>query len=201
MFYNLIVHKNLIEKQCVIIFALILLVLFSICKVYAGNFNKFKAIKAMQKGDTIIFLRHGKAPKIDGNRDTNVNFDDCKTQRNLNKEGKIQSQKIGNFFKNYEISFYKVLSSPFCRCKETAELADLKYEVSNLATNLKSKDVNKRINDIKKYIKNEAKGGNIIFVTHFNVGNPITKRKLLSGEMVVMSQDLKFIGSVFIPYW
>lgn len=201
MFYNSIVYKNSIEKQCVIIFAFILLVLFSICKVYAGDFNKLKAIKAMQKGDTVIFLRHSKAPKIDGNRDTNVNLDDCKTQRNLNKEGKLQSQKIGNFFKNYEISFQKVLSSPFCRCIETAKLADLNYEVSNLAANLKSKDVNKRINDIKKYIKNEAKGGNIIFVTHFNVGNPITKRKLLSGEMVVMSQDLKFIGSVFIPYW
>ena len=201
MFYYLIIYKKLIEKQYVIIFALVLQVLFSICKVYAGDFNKLKAIKAMQKGDTIIFLRHSKAPKLDGNRDINVNFDDCSTQRNLNKEGKLQSLRIGNFFKTYKISFHKVLSSPFCRCIETAKLANLNYEVNNLASNLKSKDVNKRINEIKKYIKNEAKGGNIIFVTHFNVGNPITKRKLLSGEMIVMSQALKFIGSIFIPYW
>ena len=31
--------------------------------------------------------------------------------------------------------------------------------------------------------------------------NPITKRKLLSGEMVVMTHNLEFIGKILIPYW
>ena len=161
--------------------------------------NEINTFKNLKKSGNLIFIRHAYAPG--GGDPDNFDINDCSTQRNLNKEGKIQSLRIGNFFKTYKISFHKVLSSPFCRCIETAKLANLNYEVSNLASNLKSKDVNKRINEIKKYIKNEAKGGNIIFVTHFNVGNPITKRKLLSGEMIVMSQALKFIGSIFIPYW
>jgi len=53
----------------------------------------------MQDGKAIVFLRHAKAPKVEGNRDFNVKFEDCRTQRNLNEEGRVQSKKIGNFFK------------------------------------------------------------------------------------------------------
>jgi len=66
---------------------------------------------------------------------------------------------------------------------------------------MKSTELEKRINEIKKYIEKNTMGGNIIFITHFNVANPITKRKLLSGEMVVMTHNLEFIGKILIPYW
>ena len=145
-------------------------------KSFAGDVNKLKSIKAMQDGKAIVFLRHAKAPKVEGNRDFNVKFEDCRTQRNLNEEGRAQSKKIGNFFKKNKIDFYKVLSSPFCRCIETAKLANLNYGISNLAITLKSTELEKRINEIKKYIQKYTKGGNIIFITHFNVANPITKK-------------------------
>tara|TARA_X000000950_G_C13829316_1_gene625430 strand:+ start:184 stop:759 length:576 start_codon:yes stop_codon:yes gene_type:complete len=190
-------NKNSL-KIIFVIFAMSLSLVF---KSFAGDVNKLKSIKAMQDGKAIIFLRHAKAPKVEGNRDFNVKFEDCRTQRNLNEEGRVQSKKIGNFFKKNKIDFYKVLSSPFCRCVETAKLAKLNYEISNLAVTLKSTELEKRINEIKKYIEKNTMGGNIIFITHFNVANPITKRKLLSGEMVVMTHNLEFIGKILIPYW
>jgi len=54
-------------------------------------------IQNLKEGKKIIFIRHAIAP---GNGDPN-NFDinDCKTQRNLNEEGRAQSEKIGEFFK------------------------------------------------------------------------------------------------------
>jgi len=184
-----------------IIFVIFTMSLSLVFKSFAANVNKLKSIKAMQDGKAIIFLRHAKAPKVEGNIDFNVKFEDCRTQRNLNEEGRVQSKKIGNFFKKNKIDFYKVLSSPFCRCVETAKLANLNYEISNLAITLKSTELEKRINEIKKYIEKNTMGGNIIFITHFNVANPITKRKLLSGEMVVMTHNLEFIGKILIPYW
>ena len=190
-------NKNSL-KIIFVIFAMSLSLVF---KSFAGDVNKLKSIKAMQDGKAIIFLRHAKAPKVEGNRDFNVKFEDCSTQRNLNEAGRVQSRKIGNFFKKNKIDFYKVLSSPFCRCVETAKLANLNYEISNLAITLKSTELEKRISEIKKYIEKNTKGGNIIFITHFNVANPITQRKLLSGEMVVMTPNLEFIGKILIPYW
>lgn len=190
-------NKNSL-KILLVFFLIIISVVF---KSFAGNVNKLKSIKAMQDRKAIIFLRHAKAPKIEGNRDFNVKFEDCRTQRNLNEEGRVQSKKIGNFFKKNKIDFYKVLSSPFCRCVETAKLANLNYEISNLVITLKSTVLEKRINEIKKYIEKNTKGGYIIFITHFNVANPITKRKLLSGEMIVMRPNLEFIGKILIPYW
>ena len=184
-----------------IIFVIFTIFLGVVFKSFASDVNKLKSIKAMQDGKAIIFLRHAKAPKVEGNRDFNVKFEDCSTQRNLNEAGRLQSKKIGNFFKKNKIDFYKVLSSPFCRCVETAKVANLNYEISNLAITMKSTELEKRISEIKKYIEKYTKGGNIIFITHFNVANPITKRKLLSGEMVVMTPNLEFIGKILIPYW
>ncbi len=55
-------------------------------------------IGELQKGGKLIFIRHAYAPG--GGDPSNFSINDCETQRNLNDEGRLQSQKIGNFFKN-----------------------------------------------------------------------------------------------------
>ena len=60
--------------------------------VYASD----KIIDSLKEGKKIIFIRHALAP---GNGDPdNFNINDCTTQRNLSKNGIIQSKKIGLFF-------------------------------------------------------------------------------------------------------
>ena len=52
-----------------------------------------KIIYELQKGGNIIFIRHALAP---GSGDPeNIDLNDCKTQRNLNKMGVKQSKLIG----------------------------------------------------------------------------------------------------------
>ena len=53
-------------------------------------------IKNLKEGGKIIFIRHALAPG--GGDPDNFNLNDCKTQRNLSKEGINQSKKIGSFF-------------------------------------------------------------------------------------------------------
>ena len=78
-------------------------------------------ISFLKEGKKVIFLRHAIAP---GYGDP-VNFDinDCSTQRNLNNKGIIQSRNIGTFFLSNNIKIDKVLSSEWCRCKDTAKIA------------------------------------------------------------------------------
>jgi len=74
-----------------------------------------------QDGDKIIFIRHALAP---GRGDPKgFKIDDCKTQRNLNQEGINQSKKIGKLFNEKKIKIDQVLSSQWCRCKDTARYA------------------------------------------------------------------------------
>ena len=74
-----------------------------------------------RKGDNVILIRHALAPG--GGDPDGFNINDCKTQRNLNEEGIIQSKKIGKIFKDNKISIDIVLSSEWCRCKDTAYYA------------------------------------------------------------------------------
>ena len=77
---------------------------------------------ALASGNHVAIIRHALAP---GYSDP-AHFDlkNCKTQRNLNGEGRLQSEKIGALFRQNGISQAIVYSSQWCRCLETAELLD-----------------------------------------------------------------------------
>lgn len=67
----------------------------------------------------VVFMRHALAP---GYGDpANFKIDDCSTQRNLDQIGREQARAIGQAFRDYGISFDLILSSEWCRCKETAD--------------------------------------------------------------------------------
>ena len=84
-----------------------------------------KLIDLLKDGNKLIFIRHAYAP---GKGDpTNFRLNDCSTQRNLNEVGIIQSKKIGQLFSKNGIQIDKVLSSEWCRCKDTAKFAFNEY--------------------------------------------------------------------------
>ena len=62
-------------------------------------------INELQKGGKLIFIRHAYAPG--GGDPDNFDINDCSTQRNLSDTGRVQSQKIGNFFMKNKISIGK----------------------------------------------------------------------------------------------
>ena len=78
-----------------------------------------------QDGNKIILIRHSLAPG--GGDPAGFKIDDCKTQRNLNKKGINQSKKIGKLFKKNKVLIDQVLSSQWCRCKDTAKYAFGEY--------------------------------------------------------------------------
>ena len=103
-------------KYFILIFTFILSIIST-----SNSFSNDKIISKLQSGGNIVFIRHAIAP---GNGDPeNFNIKDCSTQRNLSEEGINQSKKIGAFFKKNNISIAKVLSSEWCRCKDTAKYA------------------------------------------------------------------------------
>ena len=164
--------------------------------------SKKTLIDELQKGGKLIFIRHAYAPG--GGDPDNFGINDCTTQRNLSDSGKVQSQKIGNFFKKNKISIGKVYSSEWCRCRETAHLAFKKYKTKNFLNSFFStkfaNNRKKQIIDFYKFIRTWDKNQNLVFVTHYVVISEILNYAPLSGEIVISDKSLKVINTLKIEY-
>ena len=176
------------------------LILFTLLSVFFNKnvFSDEKIISELQKGGKIIFIRHALAP---GNGDPeNFDINDCKTQRNLNNIGIEQSKKIGEFFKKNHIKIDKVLSSEWCRCRDTAKYAFKKFQTFDALNSFydekfyKFKD--KQIKDLKLFINNWNSNKNLVLVTHFVVVSEILNESLSSGELAITTKNLNLLGSM-----
>ncbi len=159
-------------------------------------------IDELQKGGKLIFIRHAYAPG--GGDPDNFNINDCTTQRNLSDSGRVQSQKIGDFFEQNKISIGKVYSSKWCRCKETASIAFKEYETKNFLNSFFSakfaNNKKKQIIDFNKFLNTWDKDQNLVFVTHYVVISEILNYAPSSGEIVISDKSLKVIDTLEIEY-
>ena len=165
------------------------------------NTNAFSddiILNSLKEGKKLVFIRHAIAP---GNGDPN-NFDinDCSTQRNLDENGIEESKKIGLFFKNNKIQIDKVLSSQWCRCKDTAKYAFQNFETFNALNSFYdvrfAANEAKQIKDLKNYIKNWDSDENLVLVTHFVVISSILNIGASSGEIIISDKNFNIIDSI-----
>lgn len=75
---------------------------------------------ALKEGSIVLF-RHANAPGVGD--PPGFRLGDCGTQRNLDEIGRTQARQIGERFRRRGVKVGAVLSSQWCRTRETAELA------------------------------------------------------------------------------
>lgn len=92
-----------------------------VADAHSNQLTKEQLISALQKGGHILYLRHAKTERSKPDQHP-VNFATCDTQRNLSFEGRAQAKNIGATFRRLNINFDSVISSPYCRCIDTATL-------------------------------------------------------------------------------
>ena len=173
----------------------IFLFLFIIPNSSKANEN---IIKTLLEGSNIIFIRHSLAP---GNGDP-IGFilNDCSTQRNLNQIGVNQSKKIGDFFEKNQIPIDLVLSSEWCRCKDTAFYAFNNFKTFDALNSFYDEkfaaNEDKQIKNLKKFINQWNSEKNLVLVTHYVVINSILGVGSGSGEIIVTDKNLILQGRV-----
>jgi phosphohistidine phosphatase SixA len=97
--------------------AIILAAIFSVPSAQATE----AAWAKLANGGHTILLRHAIAP---GTGDpAGFKLDDCATQRNLSAEGRTQAQRIGARIASRAIQIERVLTSQWCRTRDTARFA------------------------------------------------------------------------------
>ena len=176
-----------------IILKLILIFLFTTPTKASPDINFMSLLKENGK---VIFIRHAYAP---GNGDPeNFDLSDCSTQRNLDDNGIYESKKIGVFFKKHDIAIDIVLSSEWCRCKDTADYAFKKFEVKNFLNSFYSQkfyhNKSKQIKDLKRYVKNWNGKKNLVFVTHFVLISEVLNISALPAEIIISDKNFNFLS-------
>jgi phosphohistidine phosphatase SixA len=157
--------------------------------------------KPAQEGNKIILIRHALAPG--GGDPAGFKINDCRTQRNLNQAGINQSKKIGELLKKNNVAIDQVLSSQWCRCKDTAKYAFKKFkEFPSLNSTFQSpydKNESRQLKEIKNFVKKwDGKGKNLILVTHYSIITAITNAVPGSGEMIVTDKKFNVLANISV---
>ena len=166
-----------------------------------ADLNK-NLMNQLEEGGKLIFIRHAYAPGS-GDPD-NFNLNDCSTQRNLSEDGKKQAQLIGVFFKENKIKIDKILSSEWCRCKETAFIAFEDFETKDFLNSFYSikfaKNKKTQVKNLKNYVNKWNSKKNLILVTHYVVISEVLNYAPGSGEIIISDKDFNKIGNIEIDY-
>ena len=177
-----------------------LIIFFFLSIFFTPVYSDENIVNRIKEGNKIIFIRHSLAP---GSGDPhNINLDDCDTQRNLSIEGISQSKNIGIFFTSNNIKVDNVLSSEWCRCKDTAFYAFINYNTFDALNSFYDqkfyKNKKKQIKKLKKFIKNWDQDSNLILVTHYVVILELLGVSSGSGEIIVSNKDYELIDRIQI---
>ena len=178
-----------------------LIIFISLTTTIKAESNK-NLINELKNGGKIIFIRHALAPG--GGDPKNFDLNDCFTQRNLSNEGRKQAEHIGEFFKKNQIQIYKVLSSEWCRCKETAKIAFKNFSTNSFLNSFYSfefaKNKEKQISALNDYIVKFKSDKNLILVTHYVLISEVLDYGPSSGEIIVSDKNFNIVGNIEIDY-
>ena len=178
-----------------------MVIFISLASSVKADFNK-DLFNQLKDGGKLIFIRHAYAPGS-GDPD-NFNLNDCSTQRNLSEEGRKQAEYIGEFFRDKKIKIDKVLSSEWCRCKETAKIAFKNFSTNSFLNSFfsheYSKNKDKQIKSLKAYVEKFKSDKNLIFITHYVLISEVLNYGPSSGEIVVSDKKFNIIVTSKINY-
>jgi broad specificity phosphatase PhoE len=126
-----------------------------------------EAWEALVKGGHVALIRHGNAPPGFGGDPPGFKFEDCKTQRNLDDKGRAQGTALGEAFRGHGVRVDRIVSSPVCRCMDTASLMAVGQVESSWAL-VPDRDTSApvRLRELKEIVSNWRGPGTLVLVTH-----------------------------------
>ena len=141
----------------------------------------------LRSGGLVVFIRHAETDPGVGDP-PGFRLDDCKTQRNLSAAGREQARRLGAAFERERVPVAQVLSSEWCRCRDTATLAFDRYEPWAALNNLFGRSQNEAA---QKRAMLERAGahrgkGNLVLITHGATIYPVAGVNPGTGELVVL---------------
>jgi phosphohistidine phosphatase SixA len=149
-----------------------------------------EALWALLKGGgQVVLIRHALTTPGYGDPE-GMKLDDCGTQRNLSDQGRADARTLGQAFRARGVPVAQVLSSPWCRCVETARLAfgqgpDVLPALGNLFG--RPERAGQQIGELRPLVGRRPVNGNLVLVSHGSTIAALTGISPNTSEMVVLT--------------
>ena len=177
--------------------ALVALAFSLIAAPKAAVADEQDAWAALVKGSHVALVRHGNAPPGFGGDPPGFKIDDCATQRNMDERGRTQARAVGDAFRQHGVPVDKILSSPWCRCLETARLMAL-GPVEGVMAVASSERSPERLVVLKQMVAAWRGQGTLVLVTHALTVNALVGIMPEQAETVVVRPRLGEQGGMDI---
>jgi phosphohistidine phosphatase SixA len=145
----------------------------------------------LQTGGQVVLVRHGLTTPGVGDP-PGFKLGECATQRNLVDEGRREAERLGAALRARKVPVARVLSSPWCRCVETARIAfGVEPAIDDTLDNLFDNSANrgKQIAQFRKLVANAPRQGNLFLVTHGSTTAAFTGINQGTAEMVIVTPE------------
>ena len=142
----------------------------------------------LKAGGQSILVRHAlTTPGVGDPPD--MRLDDCASQRNLTESGRAHARRLGEAFRARGIPVDRLLTSPWCRCVETARLAWGPAEVWTPLGNLfgRSERQAEQVREMRTLVSERRAGGNLLLVSHGSTIVALTGVSPDPAEMVIVT--------------
>jgi phosphohistidine phosphatase SixA len=148
---------------------------------------------ALADGGKVVMIRHTQSEDATPEVSMHLSAEgDCTQEQNLSEEGREQARALGALFQGHGVSVDAVLSSEFCRARETAELAFADYEAwtpLNLIEALPAGDSEWLMEDVRERMGDFDGEGVLVLISHRSNINTITFQQTEPGDIVVVEPD------------
>jgi phosphohistidine phosphatase SixA len=145
--------------------------------------------RLLQSGGQVVLVRHALTDPGVGDP-PGMRLEECATQRNLGEPGRREAQRLGEALRDRRIPVAGLLSSPWCRCLETARLVfGQPAEVQTALGNLFGRPEREaqQVAELKKLVQRAPVGGNVFMVTHGSTTLALTGVSPATSEMVILT--------------
>jgi phosphohistidine phosphatase SixA len=162
-------------------------------------------LTVLRQGGLILYFRHT-ATDFGQSDEAMTSFEDCTQQRNLTEAGREQARSIGAAVRELAIPVGLVLSSPYCRTSETAQLVFGRREKSpDLIGGAVSSDP-ERYAALRRQLASKPMQGNTMLVGHGNPFRSVAGAPHLSeGEAAVVrplgDSGFEIIARIRVDEW
>ena len=141
---------------------------------------------ALARGGHVALIRHGNAPPGHGGDPPGMRLDDCKTQRNLDDKGREQAKALGEAMRQHRVTVDRIVSSPLCRCIDTAQLMSVGTVETSFALLPDIGGASVRFLELKQIVSSWRGPGTLVLVTHALTVNPLATFMPGQAEIVVV---------------
>jgi broad specificity phosphatase PhoE len=167
-----------------------------------GGADPWRRLKA---GGHVVLIRH--AATVPGIGDPpGFRLDSCSTQRNLSGIGRDSARRIGAAFRGQAVPIAEVLSSRWCRCIDTAQLAFGRASPAPMIDSMFNDDDatrERKLREVRSFMKGYRARGNLILVTHDVNIRALVGESVAQGEMVLATigpdGSLPMVGMLALP--